>query len=121
MNEMMVNRLGLIDDGAQLQAIVVSYLSANCRGRARGMHAEILARKLSIAERRLRSVINAAREEGIAIVGTPETGYFVAETAEELEEGCAFLRSRAMNSLRAEARMRKISLPALLGQLQVQS
>ena len=72
-----------------------------------------------MGERTLREVISAAREEGTAIVGTPETGYYIAVTAEELDECCRFLRSRAMHSLQIEARLRKVALPELLGQLRV--
>ena len=89
------------------------------QGRERGISAAQLAFLLLVPERRLRSLISELREQGTAICGTPETGYFLATTADELDESCRFLRHRAMRSLQLEARMRKISLPDLLGQLKL--
>ena len=89
------------------------------QGRDRGISAEHLAGLLRIHERRLRSLISELREQGTAICGTPETGYFLATNADELDESCRFLRHRAMRSLQLEARMRKISLPDLVGQLKL--
>lgn len=100
-----------------LQAALVQLLGTRHRGRGNGINCEQLARALEINERHVRAVVSAAREDGLAIVGTPETGYFVAETADELEECCRFLRNRAMHSLRIESRLRNIPLPDLLGQL----
>jgi hypothetical protein len=110
-----------------LRAEVLQFLSVHCQGRSNGLHVKDVVRRLGLliceaSERAVRKAIDELREElGVAIVGKPNTGYFIATSQEELEEGCAFLRSRAMNSLRAEAQMRRISLPALLGQLQVNS
>lgn len=89
------------------------------QGRDRGINAEHLAKIASVPERRLRTLISELREEGIAVCGTPETGYFLATSADELDESCQFLRHRAMRSLQLEARMRKISLPDLVGQLKL--
>jgi biotin operon repressor len=100
-------------------AVLVHVLSTHHTGRANGIGAAALALKLGISERALRLCISTAREEGIAIVGTPETGYFIAQTADELEECCQFLRARAMHSLLIESRLRKVALPELLGQLRV--
>jgi hypothetical protein len=65
----------------------------------------------------LRSAISALRAAGIAVVGTPDTGYYLAQNAEELNECCAFLRSRAMHSLVIEARLKRLSMPELMGQI----
>ena len=89
------------------------------QGRDRGISAEHLAKVAGVPERRLRALISELREEGTAICGTPETGYFMATSADELDESCRFLRHRAMRSLQLEARMRKISLPELVGQLKL--
>lgn len=88
-------------------------------GHAYGMTAAECARKLGISERRLRIFVSQLRQDGIAICGTPETGYFIAETADELDQCCHFLRSRAMHSLVLESRLRKIPLPDLIGQLKL--
>lgn len=86
-----------------------------------GVAAAALARHLDIPERRLRQAISALREDGIAICGHPRSGYYIAETAEELEHCCRFLRARAMHSLAIEARLRRIPLPDLLGQLRLRT
>lgn len=88
-------------------------------GREHGITAAALAREAGVSERKLREAISALREDGIAVCGHPKTGYFIAETAEELEESCRFLRSRAMHSLMLEARLRRIPLPELLGQIRL--
>lgn len=105
----------------QLVALLVQTMAIDHLGRRAGVTATVLANKLRVTERTLRLLISRAREEGTAIVGTPETGYFIASTAAELEECCRFLRSRAMHSLMIEARLRKIPLPDLLGQLHLRT
>lgn len=86
-------------------------------GRAQGVAAYLLAAAVGIPERRLRACISTLREEGVAVCGHPASGYFIARTAEELDESCRFLRARALHSLALEARLRKIPLPDLIGQL----
>jgi hypothetical protein len=71
------------------------------------------------AERLLRSVVSELRGDGIAICANPAHGYFIAQTAEELEECCGFLRQRALHSLRLESRLRNISMADLMGQIHV--
>jgi hypothetical protein len=82
-----------------------------------GVGAAALALRLQVSPRKLRKLISLAREDGVAICGLPSTGYFVPETAEELQQSCQFLEHRAMHSLRKLSRMRKLALPVLLGQL----
>lgn len=88
-------------------------------GRNSGITGAALARELGMSMRCLRLHITAAREHGVAVCGTPGSGYYVAATAGELQECCAFLRSRALHSLRLEALLLKVPLPHLLGQLQL--
>lgn len=87
------------------------------KGRANGIKAALLASKTGLSERTLRSAISALREAGIAVVGTPDTGYYLAQNPEELNECCAFLRARAMHSLVIEARLKQLSMPELMGQI----
>lgn len=100
-----------------LRAQLVQALARDHKGASRGVSARVLAARLGITERLLRSLVSAAREDGTAICGTPSTGYYVAETAAELEDCCRFLRERALHSLHIESRLRNIPLPDLLGQL----
>jgi predicted DNA-binding transcriptional regulator YafY len=90
-------------------------------GRDRGVTAAALAKVFDIPPRRVRTLITELRMEGIAVCGTPETGYYIAATPEELEQTCQFLRSRAMHSLTLEARLRQIPLPDLLGQMHLKT
>lgn len=88
-------------------------------GRDNGIAADTLAEMLGVAARQVRTHVSALRSEGVAVCGTPETGYYIAANAEELEETCNFLRHRAMHSLTLESRLRNIPMPDLLGQLHV--
>ena len=57
--------------------------------------------------------------DGIAVCGTPETGYYIAADAEELQQTIDFLKHRALHSLTLASRMSKIPMPDLIGQLHV--
>ncbi len=84
-----------------------------------GIGAGDLAAATGISERWLRRIISQLREDGTAICGHPHTGYYIAATYAELEESCEFLRARALHSLALEARLRRIPLPELIGQLKL--
>lgn len=89
-------------------------------GRDHGISASALAAELSVPTRQLRLLISRCREEdGVAICGHPSTGYYMACTPDELAESCAFLEHRALHSLRLLSRMKKVSLPELVGQLKL--
>lgn len=90
-------------------------------GAENGITAERLAHQLGIAPRVLRRHISDLRERGIAVCGTPRFGYFVARNEAELEDSCVFLRRRALHSLALEARLRKITLPDLIGQMKLRT
>jgi hypothetical protein len=88
------------------------------RGQASGIHVDQLAKQTGTPARVLRKLISDLRSEGTAICGTPTTGYFIAETAQELDTFCIkYLEARAMHSLTLSSRLRKIPLPVLAGQL----
>ena len=97
-------------------SLVLCALLLDHKGAAKGIKGRDLAQGLGMTQRGLRGVISELRERGEPVCGTPETGYFFAATADELRSTCAFLRSRAMHSLKREARMMRLSLPALLEQ-----
>lgn len=86
-------------------------------GRGNGLGVKALAATLQTKERYIRTLVSALRDEGHAICGTPKDGYYIAATPEELTQTCEFLRHRAMHSLGLEAKLRRIPLPDLLGQL----
>lgn len=88
-------------------------------GASRGICAAQLAARMDCGPRHLRDLVTAARMDGIGLCGTPRDGYFIAGRAEEIEETCRFLRSRAMQTLTLESRLRRMPLPDLLGQLRL--
>lgn len=92
---------------------------ARHQGRENGIGARELAAELDVPARLLRKAVSALREEGIAVCGQPSTGYYMAVTPQELQASCAFLEHRALHSLRLLSRMKKVSLPELLGQLRL--
>ena len=88
-------------------------------GKGNGISVMKLHLQTQILPRTIRLLISELREDGHAICGTPKDGYYIAATAEELEETCRFIRRRSMHGLRMESQMRKIPMADLLGQLHV--
>jgi predicted DNA-binding transcriptional regulator YafY len=101
---------------------VLHALNAHHKGKANGIGARMLANSVGLIEesgpRTLRKVISELRESGVPIAGMPDTGYFIAATAEELDAFCIkFLEARAMHSLRLSSKLRRVPLATLAGQL----
>lgn len=92
-------------------------------GKERGITASDLVSQItwSVATpgecRHLRHVIEELRNEGQHICAHPSLGYFIAANEKELNQTCEFLFHRAMTSLTQVAKMKKVSLPDLRGQL----
>lgn len=101
-------------------AIIVLHHLQSRTGKHSGISAAALSALTGLPQRTQRSAISLLREAGHAVVGTPETGYYMAANAQELRECCAFLRSRALHSLVIEARLMRLSLPQLLGQISLE-
>ena len=80
---------------SEVRARLLEELSLHHRGKARGAGAYELAMAVGLSERERRKHISAMREDGEPIAATPATGYYLADTSEELAECCAFLRQRA--------------------------
>lgn len=87
------------------------------RGKGRGIACRDLAEVLDASQREVRAAITELRLAGEPVCGHPRTGYFLARTPEELNATCDFLRNRALHSLQLEARLRKVPLQSLVGQL----
>lgn len=100
------------------RALVLGVLSRHV-GRGNGISMRNLEIQTDMLARNIRLHISDLRDDGHAVCGTPRDGYFIAETPEELEETCEFLRNRAMHSLGLEAKLRKIPMGDLLGQLHI--
>lgn len=69
-------------------------------------------------KRHVRELIHDLRLEGHHICAHPaHGGYFIAQSADELNETCKFLTDRALTTLRQVAAMKRVSLPDLYGQM----
>lgn len=90
---------------------------ASHRGAANGIKCATLAAQTGLPERQVRKLISDLRFEGAAIVGTPETGYFIAESKDEIDRFVKFHFARARHSLGAVSRVLRISMPEIMGQL----
>jgi len=97
-------------------------------GRENGVRIQDLVREITGEpqrdehhERRVRAIVAELRGEGEAICAHPSVGYHVAASPEELDECCRYLRSRWIGTAVLEARLRKIALPELLGQLRLKT
>lgn len=95
-------------------------------GKTRGVHIAELVREVAraaglpleeVQERRVRQLIEELRREGEHICAHPASGYYMAASAQELDDTCLFLYERAMTSLTQISAMKKVSLPDLRGQL----
>jgi biotin operon repressor len=112
-----MTRAGGAGSEAPLGARIRERLSRKHRGKGHGVPCRELAEALDASPREVRSAITELRLAGVPVCGHPRTGYFLARTAAELNETCDFLRNRALHSLQLEARLRKVPLQRLVGQL----
>lgn len=69
--------------------------------------------------RRLREAVTTLRREGIPVCSSAAAGFWLASAGSELERYCAALRRSALRKLKMESELRKTSLPALLGEIQL--
>lgn len=110
----MTSKTGASALGHKLLGILQSHI-----GCGRGITATALGLEIGIDDRAVRRLITELRDDGVALCGTPRDGYYIAETPEELEKTCAFLRRRALHSLTLESKLRKIPLLDLIGQMKL--
>lgn len=92
-------------------------------GKDNGIHARDLVQRITgqtteaeHLERKVREVVTELRMQGEHVCGHPATGYFIAQTAEELQATCNFLYSRSITGLQQVAAMKRVSMPDLRGQ-----
>lgn len=95
-------------------------------GREQGIHIrDLVARILNsvlggeAAERKVRDFIQELRLEKYPICAHPESGYFMAANAKELNETCAFLLARADTTVAQVAAMKNREAPDLYDALGV--
>lgn len=98
---------------------LLAVLSKDHIGRNNSISGHALASIIGCKPRTIRSLVLKLRQNAIAVCGQPETGYFIAETPEDVEATCKLLESHALHQLTVAARMRRTTLPELLGQLKL--
>jgi hypothetical protein len=105
--------------------LLLAVLSSH-QGSGSGLSAAELVRNVNrvagsqlITERHLRQLVVDLRMRGHHVCATPDHGYFIAATEDELMATCKFLFQRGMTGLQQVAAMRKVSLPDLAGQLRI--
>jgi hypothetical protein len=72
--------------------------------------------------RKLRKIVTLLRKDGVAICSDSSNqggGYYLASAGSELEHYLGNLRRRALTVLFMESKIRRIGLPELLGQMQM--
>jgi hypothetical protein len=72
-----------------------------------------------VNERWVRATIKHLITQHGERIGSCPTGYFMVETTEELEGVCEYFHGYGLSSLFVEARLRKMALPELLGQMKL--
>lgn len=96
---------------------LLTVLAASHTGAQNSISGAALAAQMGIKPRTVRALVLRLRENAIAVCGSPETGYFIAATPDELEATCKLLQAHGIHQLTVAARMRKTTLPELLGQM----
>ena len=105
-----------------LESRVLGALSAH-RGRGRAIALPDLSRAVETSPRMVQHVVHRLRiEHGapIASAAGKPCGYYLAETADEVEQCYREHRAKALSTLAAMAALRRIHLADLLGQLQLE-
>jgi hypothetical protein len=95
-------------------------------GRDEGIHIRDLVARITNSllcgaadERKVRKLIEELRMEGYPICALPDSGYFMAANAKELNETCAFLLARADTTVAQVAAMKNREAPDLYDALGV--
>ena len=111
-----------------LEATILRFLEAH-QGRDFAISRERLVEKinegylfsrLAYSERKIRATIKHLVESHGEWIGSCARGYFMIQTDEELVTACKYYHGYAMSLLHVEAKLRKTSLAALLGQLSLE-
>lgn len=76
------------------------------RGHTNGRSVETLASMLDTTPRAVRKLTDELIEEGTPVCAHPSTGYYIAETQEEVDGVADFLRQRGLHSLTKAKQLR---------------
>lgn len=113
------------DKKYRLLAVITKHVGANRAISMERLYTEIYGEEpsnLINSTRSIRKLIELTRREGIPICSLRKKnfhGYYLAGAGSELEEYCKRLRKEALKKLAMEARLRKITLPQLINELQL--
>ena len=99
--------------------LLLAILSADHIGIDNAISGGALGKRLGCGARTIRALVLKLRENAVAVCGRPETGYYIAATADEVDATCKLLEAHGMHQLTVAARLRKTTLPELLGQLKL--
>jgi len=111
-----------------LEATILRFLEAH-QGREFSIRCKDLVEKINgeyrftpfeISGRKIRATIKHLIESRGEWIGSGSKGYFMIQTDEELLTVCKYYHGYAMSMLHVEAKLKKTSLPALLGQLSME-
>ena len=119
-----------MDEGRlnNLEAQILRFLEAH-QGRDFAISRKSLVEKINgeylfmpfeVSERKIRSTIKHLVESHGEWIGSCPKGYFMIQTDDELITACKYYHGYALSLLHVEAKLRKTSLPALLGQLSIE-
>lgn len=102
---------------------VLSVLMSH-KGRGFGLHMRDLVKDVThslqagdVVERKVRDLIQQLRMQGHLICGHPATGYYLAESQQEIDDTCMFLLARVETTIQQIAAMRRVAAPDLYQQL----
>ena len=91
------------------------------KGQSKGIHVRELAMQVygeltvtGAQERAVRKLVNDLRMDGQPICAHPAHGYFIADCQADLDHTINFLHARAMSSLLAVSRLKRISVHTVL-------
>jgi len=90
-------------------------------GRDCALGGKELAQALGISMREVRKLTDTVIDAGVLLCSHPAHGYWIALNADELEATCQFHRSRALHELCKEAKLRRVGLLDLLGQMHLKT
>lgn len=75
-------------------------------GAANGQSVQTLHFMLDTTERAVRKLVDELIDEGVPVCAHPSTGYYIAQTQEEVDAVADFLRQRGLHSLRKAKQLR---------------
>lgn len=104
-------------NASQIETLLKRYHFGERNGASVKMLCSELSADQIVPERHVRKIIEGMRMDGLPVCAHPSKGYFWAANDAELEETVSFLKNRAITSLTQAARLQRMALPELIGQL----